>query len=180
LQKNIASATRHVPSAIKNKVFTHGEVEYHRCKNVGAKGIGGEKADAFDKNTHQHRAQKGTYPRDRVKEKYLNDDVVFSTLKNKKYVGDIGNHVGKEKGDKIADHGIAGSCGVINFSDAQIEQPNCEILFLQRGKDLPGDNMKNDDMRNAGQNTGQGVFNKLQDGRVVYAHCVSFRWTTGG
>jgi hypothetical protein len=140
--------------AVKNKELTHGVVEHHRCKNVGDKGIGGEKAEASDENTHQHCAKEGTYARDRVKEKDLNDEMVFSTLKNKENVGDIGNHVGNEKGDEIADHGVASSGSVINFPDGQIEKQNCVILLLQRGKDLPCNKMKDDDMGNAGKTTG--------------------------
>ena len=105
--------------AVKNKELTHGVVEYHRCKNVRDKGVGGEKTEASDENTHQHWAKKSTYAWDRVKEKDLNDEMVFSTLKNKKNVGDIGNHVGNNKGDEIADHGVASPGGVINFSDGQ-------------------------------------------------------------
>jgi hypothetical protein len=80
--------------------------------------------------------------------------MVFSTLKNKENVGDIGNHVGNEKGYEIADYGVASSGGVINFPDGQIEKPNCVILLLQRGKDLPGNKMKDYDMGNAGKKTG--------------------------
>ena len=80
--------------------------------------------------------------------------MVFPTLKNKENIGDIGNHVGNEKGDEIADHGVASSSGVINFSDGQIEKPNSVVLLLQRGKDLPGNKMKDYDMGNACKNTG--------------------------
>jgi hypothetical protein len=90
--------------SVKNKEFTHHVIEHYRRENVGDKGVGGEKAEASDEKSHQHCANEGAYTRNRVKEKDLNDDGVFPTLKDKENIGDIGNHVGNEKGDEVADH----------------------------------------------------------------------------
>ena len=90
--------------AIKNKKFTHRVVNHYRCENVGDKGVGGEKPEAFDENAHQHGAKEGTYARDCIKEKNLDNDRVFPALKYKENVGDIGHHVGNEKGAEVADH----------------------------------------------------------------------------
>ena len=90
--------------AVKNKKLTHCVVNHYRRKNVGDEGVGGEKPEASDENTHQHGAKEGTNARDCVKEKNLDNDRVFPALKYKENVGDIGHHVGNEKGAKVADH----------------------------------------------------------------------------
>lgn len=170
----------HAFLSVKNKEFTHRVIEHHRRENVGDKGVGSEKAEAFDEESHEHRAKEGAHTRNRVKEKDLNDDRVFPALKDKENIGDISHHVGNEKGDEVADHRVASSGSVVYSSDGQLEEPNCMILLLQRGEDLPGYEMENDNMGNCGKTTGQSVFNELKDRWVIEVHVYCFRWRTIG
>lgn len=157
---------------VKNKKLTHRVVNHYRCENIGDKGVGSEKPEAFDENAHQHGAKEGTYTRDCIKEKNLDNDRVFPALKYKKNVGDIGHHVGNEKGAKVADHRVASSGGVVDFFNGQVKEPNRMIFFLQGGENLPGYEMKDGYMGNGGKTTSQGIFDKLNNGRIINIHGV--------
>jgi hypothetical protein len=54
--------------------------------------------------------------------------------------------------------------------DGKFKKTYGMILFLQRGKDFPGNEMKNDDMGESRQASGNPVFDKLDNGCGIYIH----------
>lgn len=88
-------------SAGKNKELTQAVVDHHRSQHIAAESIGGEDAESFDEGDHQQGAEIGTDAGDGVKKQNFNDKMIFAALENPKDVGDVGHHIGDDKGDVI-------------------------------------------------------------------------------
>ena len=121
----------HIPELpMENKEFSHCIVD-HDCSNyVGSKSVGCEHSKTSNQDPHQHRSQKNTDPRHTVKEKDLNYKMIFSTFKDPEDVGYVGNHVGDEKANEIANHRISCPGCIIYFFNGEVEKLYCMILFL--------------------------------------------------
>lgn len=88
-------------------------------------------------------------------------------IKNPQYIGDVGDHIGNQKSQRIADHRVSGPEILVDFSELEIEQPDQVIPLLQSWKQQPGAEMENDDMGNRRQTAGQAIFDELNQIFVV-------------
>jgi hypothetical protein len=157
-------------SAGKNKEFTQGVVDHHRGQHIAAEGVGGEDAEPFDEGDHQQGAKIGADAGDGVKEQDFDDDMVSAALENPENVGDVGHHVGHDKGDVVADHRVACPGGVIDGHNGHFEQADEMVFFLQCRKNFPADEVKEGDMCERSKSSRQSILKELKNCRVVKVH----------
>ena len=157
-------------SACKNKEFSHEIIDHDRGEDFAAECVGGQNAETSDELPHEHGAQKGTDTGYRVEKQYLNKPVVFPSLEHPENIGDIGNHVGHQKREDVANHRVARPAGFVDRFDLHIEKFHEMVFFLKGWKNLPDYEVKEHDVGDGGQAPSKCVFDKLNEWCGVKNH----------
>jgi hypothetical protein len=152
------------------KKFTYNVIDHDRGKDIGTEGIGGKEAKPFDEDSHQYGAEEDADPGDRIEEQDLDDNMVPAPLENPQHIRYIGNHIGHQKGQAVANHRVARPAVIVDRADVQLEYSHRMIFLLQGRKYLPADKVKDDDMGEGRESPGQTVLDKLNDSLIVDSH----------